>query len=212
MQNVMIWYTYTVCVQQLSNRESCWHPRSPSSFFHAEGSPTAEHLPGHCCVKPMLISPIPKQKYFPTKKNAQKMNRSKRFRVPMGLLRLFTIYIIIYIYYIGVSGQGFTKICPVLGAIGWIHLGEILCPIAMVAMRHLIHHWRQDDAVHPKLLEIGHSCCAAKIQFKPIAVRKLLVKKWQWDTSSTSIEGDWREGENQHVCVYVPCPDSMFGN
>ena len=69
MQNVMIWYTYTVCVQQLSNRESCWHPRSPSSFFHAEGSPTAEHLPGHCCVKPMLISPIPKQKYFPTKKN-----------------------------------------------------------------------------------------------------------------------------------------------
>ena len=120
----------------------------------------------------------PQTKILPNKKkNAQKMNRSKRFRVPMGLLRLFTIYIIIYIYYIGVSGQGFTKICPVLGAIGWIHLGEILCPIAMVAMRHLIHHWRQDDAVHPKLLEIGHSCCAAKIQFKPIAVRKLLVKK-----------------------------------
>mmetsp|Transcript_48642 Transcript_48642/g.105919 ORF Transcript_48642/g.105919 Transcript_48642/m.105919 type:complete len:210 (+) Transcript_48642:2460-3089(+) len=43
-----------------------------------------------------------------------------------------------------------------LGAIGWIHLGEILCPIAMVAMRHLIHHWRQDDAVHPKLLQITH--------------------------------------------------------
>ena len=41
----------------------------------------------------------PQTKILPNKKkNAQKMNRSKRFRVPMGLLRLFTIYIIIYIY------------------------------------------------------------------------------------------------------------------
>ena len=45
---------------------------------------------------------------------------------------------------------------PLLGAIGRVHLGEILGPIAMVAVRHLVHHRRQDDAVHTEFLNVVH--------------------------------------------------------
>ena len=46
------------------------------------------------------------------------------------------------IFYRAKTGKDSPIPMAVLRAIGWVHLGEILCPIAMVAMGHLIHHWR----------------------------------------------------------------------
>mmetsp|Transcript_46165 Transcript_46165/g.108069 ORF Transcript_46165/g.108069 Transcript_46165/m.108069 type:complete len:360 (+) Transcript_46165:1817-2896(+) len=43
-----------------------------------------------------------------------------------------------------------------LRAVGWVHLCQVLCPVAVVAMRHLVHNRGQNDSIHTKLLQIAH--------------------------------------------------------
>mmetsp|Transcript_62982 Transcript_62982/g.111867 ORF Transcript_62982/g.111867 Transcript_62982/m.111867 type:complete len:280 (-) Transcript_62982:1511-2350(-) len=44
----------------------------------------------------------------------------------------------------------------ILCSVGWIYLRQILCPIAVVAMRHLIHNGGKHNAIHSKLLKVSY--------------------------------------------------------
>ena len=82
-------YVYCVCAANYQTESHVdIHDHLHPSFMQKDHQ-TAEHLPGHCCVKPMLISPIPKKKILPP----QKMNRSKRFQGSYGAITaIYHIY------------------------------------------------------------------------------------------------------------------------
>lgn len=214
MQNVMILYTYTyhiLCVCAATIKPRVMLTSTITFILLSCRRITNCRTSSWPLLRQAYVnfSNSPKKILPPPKKNAQKMNRSKRFQGSiLGLLRLFTIYI-----YIGVSIRGYwifhrgfrardsPKSPHVLGAIGWIHLGEILCPIAMVAMRHLIHHWRQDDAVHPKLL--SDTVCSEKGSPPFNSNQALFESCWSKNDNEILALKGTEEKERINMCVYM---------